>query len=65
MTQEIRRLQMGLKGQYIIGVKAGGCITAVIELKCIVHLISLTALICWFKSSKRPGKPGALPSEAC
>lgn len=65
MTREILRLQMGLKGENTMGLKAGGYLTAVIEPKCIVCLISLTALIGWFKPSKHLGKPGALPSGAC
>lgn len=60
VTQEILRLQTRLQGENIMGVKAGGYIIAVIELKCIVHLISLTALICWFKPIKHLGKPGAV-----
>lgn len=42
---------MRLKGENVMGVKAGGYMMAVIELKCIVSLISLTALICWFIAS--------------
>ena len=45
MTQEILRLQMKLKGENIMGVMAEGCIIAVIECKCKLYLISLTALI--------------------
>lgn len=64
MTQEILRLQMKLKGENIMGVKAEGYIIAVIEFKC-TYLISLTASICWFKSSKHLGKPDAPPPVAC
>lgn len=65
MTQEILRFQMVLQGENKMGVKVGGYITTVIELKCIVYLISLTALIGWFKPSKHLGKPDVLPSRAC
>lgn len=48
-TQEILRLQMKLKGEDKMRVKAGGYTIAVVELKYMLYLISLTALICKFK----------------
>lgn len=62
-TQEILKLQMRLKGENIMGVKAEGYTVAVIELKCTLCLISLTALICCFKSSKCLGKQGTPLSQ--
>lgn len=64
-TQEILRLQDEARGRKYNGRQGSRLHYTVIELKCIVYLISLTALICWFKPRKHLGKPGALPSEAC